>query len=277
MLRGTAQNPDTFFQAREACEPLLRGLPGRSCARRWRTSPRCTGRQLRPVRLRRSSRGRARDRDDGLGRRDRAGDGRAHGGRAARRSASSRCACSIPSRWPTSWPPCPTTVRALAVLDRTKEPGAVGDPLYLEVAGRAAGGGRRRAHRASTGAAGGGRPLRPLVEGVRPAHGQGGLRRTSRERSPRNHFTVGIMDDVTHPRSPGRSHLRHRAGRREAGGLLRPGRRRHGGRQQELDQDHRRGDAASSPRATSSTTRRSRAPPPSRTCASDRGPSARPT
>ena len=27
----------------------------------------------------------------------------------------------------------PSTVRAIAVLDRTKEPGAVGEPLYLEV------------------------------------------------------------------------------------------------------------------------------------------------
>ncbi len=27
----------------------------------------------------------------------------------------------------------PKTVRALAVLDRTKEPGAVGDPMYLDV------------------------------------------------------------------------------------------------------------------------------------------------
>ena len=27
----------------------------------------------------------------------------------------------------------PPTVRAIAVLDRTKEPGAVGEPLYLEV------------------------------------------------------------------------------------------------------------------------------------------------
>ena len=33
VLRGTAQNPDTFFQAREACHPFYAGLP-RPCARR---------------------------------------------------------------------------------------------------------------------------------------------------------------------------------------------------------------------------------------------------
>ena len=49
----------------------------------------------------------------------------------------------------------PKTVRSLAVLDRTKEPGAPGDPLYLDVMtalGRSAGRGRlavRRSSRAS--------------------------------------------------------------------------------------------------------------------------------
>ena len=28
VLRGTAQNPDVFFQAREACNPFYHGLPG---------------------------------------------------------------------------------------------------------------------------------------------------------------------------------------------------------------------------------------------------------
>ena len=59
--------------------------------------------------------------------------------------------------------------------------------------------------------------------------------------------------------------------------VLRPRRGRHGRREQELDQDHRRGDGPATPRATSSTTRRSRARSPSRTCASARGRSGRPT
>ena len=32
-----------------------------------------------------------------------------------------------------SWPRCPRASARLAVLDRTKEPGAPGDPLYLDV------------------------------------------------------------------------------------------------------------------------------------------------
>ncbi len=84
----------------------------------------------------------------------------------------------------------PATVRAVAVLDRTKEPGAAGEPLYLDV-------------------------VNALVEGQRPGlkviGGRYGL--SSKEFTPamvkavldelarpepKNHFTVGILDDVTH-------------------------------------------------------------------------------
>ena len=39
VLRGTAQNPDVFFQAREACNPFYDGRAGASCRRRWTSSP----------------------------------------------------------------------------------------------------------------------------------------------------------------------------------------------------------------------------------------------
>ena len=96
-----------------------------------------------------------------------------------------------------------------------------------------------------------------------------------RRTAPKNHFTVGIVDDVTHTLARRTTPdfdiepddvVRAR--------VLRPGGRRHGRREQELDQDHRRGDRPTTPRATSSTTRRSRARSPSRTCASARGRSA---
>ena len=127
------------------------------------------------------------------------------------------------------------------MLDRTKEPGAPGEPLYQDVvtalaeeiaAGRAPVRGRHAARDRRT--------LRPVVEGVHAGDGQGGARRARRPRSPKNHFTVGIVDDVTRTEPAGRSGLRHRARRRRARGLLRPRQRRHGQREQELDQDHRR-------------------------------------
>jgi len=90
----------------------------------------------------------------------------------------------------------PATVRSIAVLDRTKEPGSLGEPLYLDVVtalGEAA------------------------MEGIFPfpmprvIAGRYGL--SSKEftpamvksifdelakEQPKNHFTVGIIDDVTH-------------------------------------------------------------------------------
>ena len=54
--------------------------------------------------------------------------------------------CSSPSRPTQLVAALPPTVRSIAVLDRTKEPGAVGEPLYLEVvAALDRGHGRRRA------------------------------------------------------------------------------------------------------------------------------------
>ena len=70
----------------------------------------------------------------------------------------------------------PKTVRAIGVLDRTKEPGSPGEPLYLDVVtafaelsekDRAAA--RLAAHRRRT--------LRPFLEGIHSGNGEGGLRR----------------------------------------------------------------------------------------------------
>ena len=80
------------------------------------------------------------------------------------------------------------------MLDRTKEPGAVGEPLYQDVVTALA--------RGRPGCS----PIAEVVGGryglsskeFTPAHGQGGLRRTWPKPQPKNHFTVGIIDDVTH-------------------------------------------------------------------------------
>ncbi|HWA83219.1 MAG TPA: pyruvate:ferredoxin (flavodoxin) oxidoreductase, partial [Fimbriimonadaceae bacterium] len=86
----------------------------------------------------------------------------------------------------------PETVRAVAVLDRTKEPGASGEPLYLDVV-------NAFAEHART------RPM-PVVIGGRyglagkefhPGMVKAVYDELKRE-SPKNHFTVGIVDDVTH-------------------------------------------------------------------------------
>src|SRR5262249_12105752 len=116
----------------------------------------------------------------------------------------------------------PPATRALAVLDRTKEPGSIGEPLYLDVlaalheaVGRGQGSGVRRQvsgvkERAALSS------LTPdsclLTPGLTtviggryglsskeftPAMARAVFDELARDR-PRNHFTIGIHDDVTH-------------------------------------------------------------------------------
>ncbi len=91
----------------------------------------------------------------------------------------------------------PPTVRVLAVLDRTKEPGATGEPLYQDVVTAI-----------NEGMVGGTAPFEraPLIIGGRyglsskefnPAMVKGVFDEMAKER-PKNHFTVGIIDDVTY-------------------------------------------------------------------------------
>ena len=94
---GTAQNPDVFFQAREAAEPVP---PRRARDRRrgLRRAGRADRAPLRPRRLPRRARRRAGGRGHGLGRRRHRGDGRRRSSRRASRSACSQSGCSSPSR-----------------------------------------------------------------------------------------------------------------------------------------------------------------------------------
>jgi pyruvate-ferredoxin/flavodoxin oxidoreductase len=89
----------------------------------------------------------------------------------------------------------PPSVTRIAVLDRTKEPGSVGEPLFLDVVAALA-----------EGHATGARAEMPRLVGARyglgskeftPAHAKGLLDELSADdlRSP---VTVGIVDDVTH-------------------------------------------------------------------------------
>jgi pyruvate-ferredoxin/flavodoxin oxidoreductase len=91
----------------------------------------------------------------------------------------------------------PPTVKAIVALDRTKEPGSAGEPLYLDVVTAA-----------SEGLAEGTAPFdaMPRVVGGRyglsskeftPAMIKGVFDELAKPQ-PKNHFTVGIIDDVTH-------------------------------------------------------------------------------
>ena len=147
---------------------------------------------------------------------------------------------AVPGRRRSS-PPSRRPSSSIAVLDRTKEPGAVGEPLYQALVAAVAErmesdappfAAMPRDHR---------RPLRPLVEGSDAGHATPGLRRARRARGPSATSRSGIYDDVTHLSLPIDVDFRApRPKRRGAGPLLRPGLRRHGRGEPGLGQDHRR-------------------------------------
>jgi len=95
----------------------------------------------------------------------------------------------------------PTTVKTIAVLDRTKEPGSAGEPLYLDVVTAI-----------DEAYARGEAPFqsRPRVIGGRyglsskeftPAMVKGIFDEMTKD-EPKNHFTIGIHDDLTHTSLP---------------------------------------------------------------------------
>ena len=91
----------------------------------------------------------------------------------------------------------PATVRQIAVLDRTKEAGAAGDPLYLDVV-----------NALYEGIAGGLGTLESMPGVVGGRYGLSSKEFTPAmvkavydnlaQSKPKNHFTIGIQDDVSH-------------------------------------------------------------------------------
>jgi pyruvate-ferredoxin/flavodoxin oxidoreductase len=192
VVRGTAQNPDVYFQAREAANPYYVACPTivqgvmDELARR-------TGRAYHLV--------------------DYAGAPDAERvvvlmGSGAETAAETAAVLNargervgvLSVRLYRPFPAAalaaalPATVRAVAVLDRTKEPGSPGEPLYLDVLAALAEAGR---------------PL-PIVVGGRyglsskeftPAMARAVFDELRGSR-PRTHFTIGIHDDVTHTSLP---------------------------------------------------------------------------
>ncbi|MEK6610445.1 MAG: pyruvate:ferredoxin (flavodoxin) oxidoreductase, partial [Gemmatimonadota bacterium] len=194
-VRGTAQNPDVYFQGREASNPYYLACPAiveramdrlaERVGRRYRLFDYAGAPDAeRVIVLMGSGVGAAAETADAL----RAG-GEKVGVltvRLYRPFDSERFVAALPP-----------SVRAIAVLDRTKEPGSAGEPLYLDVV--AAVSEAFWAGRAPF-------PAMPRVVGGR--YGLASKEFTPamvkavfdqlRAPAPRNHFTIGITDDVTH-------------------------------------------------------------------------------
>ncbi len=195
VLRGTAQNPDVFFQAREASNPYYLALPGivqqvmdelgERTGRRYRLvdyhgAPDAE----RVVIVMGSANGAVEETVDTLV-------------ATGEKVGMLRVRLFQPFPVDEIFAALPPTVRSIGVLDRTKEPGAVGEPMYLEVAAALA-------ERMDS-------DTPPFATAPRVIGGRYGL--SSKEMTPamikpifdelasprpRRHFTVGIYDDVTH-------------------------------------------------------------------------------
>jgi pyruvate-ferredoxin/flavodoxin oxidoreductase len=195
VLRGTAQNPDVFFQAREAANPYYEVVPIVVQSMMDRFAARM-GRQYRIF--------------DYMGAPDATrvivmmGSGAGAVEEAIERMTSQGEKVGLfkvrlfrPFDTAAFVAALPKTVRRIAVLDRTKEPGAVGEPLYQDVV----------AALTEHWASGNGRPSTiPEVFGGRfglaskeftPAMAASVFWHLE-EPTPKRHFTVGIYDDVTH-------------------------------------------------------------------------------
>jgi pyruvate-ferredoxin/flavodoxin oxidoreductase len=194
VIRGTAQNPDTFFQAREAANPFydhcadaVREVMGELAARTGRAySPfSYTGHPEaeRVVVLMGSAT-------------ETAAETVSYLAAKGERVGSVKVTLYRPFDVAAFIAVIPRTVRSIVVLDRTKEPGAPGEPLYLDV--------RAALDRVTDD---GESPFAtpPKVIGVRyglgskdvtPGMIQAALDELRRER-PRHDRTLGIVDDVT--------------------------------------------------------------------------------
>jgi pyruvate-ferredoxin/flavodoxin oxidoreductase len=195
VLRGSAQNPDVFFQARESANPYYHACPDivRKIFDRFGA---LTGRHYRLF--------------------DYVGDPRAEkvivlmgsGAETVHETVESlssngekvgvvKVRLFRPFVGKALIEALPPSVRTIAVLDRTKEPGAAGEPLYQDVVTAL------MEHFAEEG---GKFTAMPRVVGGRyglsskeftPAMVKGVFDELGRA-VPKNHFTVGIRDDVTH-------------------------------------------------------------------------------
>ena len=194
-IRGTAQNPDVYFQAREACNPFYNAVPA-SVQKLMDKFAALTGRQYHLFDY----------------------SGHPEADRVIIAIGSGAETCEETAHWLNEqgqkvgvlkvrlYRPfnveafiqaIPSTVKSIAVLDRTKEPGSLGEPLYLDVVTALA---EARANGLSNFA------CEPVVIGGRyglgskefdPAMAKAVFDELLKER-PKNHFTIGIYEDLTH-------------------------------------------------------------------------------
>ena len=191
-IRGTAQNPDVFFQAREACTPFHAAVPAivQSVMDRFAVQ---TGRSYRlfdyygakdaerVIVIMGSGAEAAEEAVDALV-------------RAGEKVGMVKVRLYRPFDSKAFLAALPTTLKSMAILDRCKEPGGAGEPLYQDIMTVLAENTGKLPF-AATSVIGGRYGL--SSKEFTPAMVKGVFDELSKP-SPKNHFTIGINDDVSH-------------------------------------------------------------------------------
>jgi len=191
VTRGTAQNPDIFFQAREASNPYYEAIPDIVNEYMQKISE-ITGRQYKPFNY--------------------YGDPNAEYVVIAMGSVTETCEEVVdylnargekvgllkvhlyrPFSSKYFFEAMPKSVKKIAVLDRTKEPGAIGEPLYLDV--------KSLYYDVED---------KPVIVGGRYGLGSKDVKPNQiiavfdnlKSDTPKDRFTIGIVDDVTNHSLP---------------------------------------------------------------------------
>jgi pyruvate-ferredoxin/flavodoxin oxidoreductase len=192
-IRGTAHNPDTFFQAREASNAYYTRVPGIVQAQMDKFAA-LTGRQYHLFEY------------EGAPDAERIVILMGSGTETARATARALTAAGEkvgvlqvrlfrPFSAKDFLAAIPPSVQSIAVLEETKEPGATGEPLYLDVVTTLAQAGSNGSKRALPKIIGGRYGI--SSKDFTPA----GVKAVFDELlkpDPKNSFTIGINDDLTH-------------------------------------------------------------------------------
>ncbi|MHC1701871.1 MAG: pyruvate:ferredoxin (flavodoxin) oxidoreductase [Humidesulfovibrio sp.] len=191
VLRGTAQNPDIYFQGRERANPYYNAVPG-IVKEAMKKVGKLTGRKYKPF--------------DYVGAPDATEIIVAMGSACetvqevinlmlakGKKVGLIKVRLYRPFDAASFFAVLPKSVQKITVLDRTKEPGSLGDPLYLDICTAFV---ERAGERAGA---------MPQLIGGRYGLGSKEFRpnmvmsvfKNMSKAKPKNHFVVGIEDDVT--------------------------------------------------------------------------------
>jgi pyruvate-ferredoxin/flavodoxin oxidoreductase len=193
IIRGTAQNPDVFFQAREACTPYHAAVPKivQQVMDRFAVE---TGRSYhlfdyygapdaeRVIVLMGSGAEAAEEAVDAMV-------------KAGEKVGMVKVRLYRPFDSSAFLKALPATVKSIAVLDRCKEPGATGEPLYMDIVTVLAENQAELPFAAKPKVIGGRYGL--SSKEFTPAMVKGIFDELTKT-APKNHFTIGIDDDVSH-------------------------------------------------------------------------------